>query len=602
MRNGLTKTLAAVAVGLLACSAFASVPVVQEIPSPVITDDANPVTGSYLFIYADWLSPGSLNDYVSDDGPLSNIVWSFTADNGNYGVNGAQRLTGADSLVTPPAAKVINSQANETAAGEYDVDNNVLTPTVRDISLTPYHAASGTNPGQPAGTIVDTAQVTFWASDGTTAGATKRPMTFYTQEWDGTPAGGDRISATPTPPPVHVATLDFSTGTNNWTSATPLNVTYQTAGGLCISVSAVGQAGAAIGQWISPYGVIALTDNSVWRARATLTSTQTTAGQVPLWDIYFQNLNTDASGNPTAGGQAYIGDYLYVDQAGSANAVKGPSVGTNNFELWYTPSAVETPQWRNATSGIFTTTYDGQRDMRIVFRLLDAGGSYGGAAAANGQICLTNLSIDKFDLANIQSSTNLYTLSPLVVGINGVSVGNVGDGSVQDFNNNPLTITPSSTWSANIVNITPGDTNNPDISSGSYDPNAVPDNYPLPWTTGAVYQIVAELSAPNAAAETNGPDAITISFDSKTNELAGDSYATTGLSAVGSPKQVSTVGSTQNYMSIIGTGVVTNSAVVNANLLRWKMSILNSPSFGGTATGGLRIHSIKVNKITFFGQ
>lgn len=612
MRHGLTKTLAAVAVVLLCAQTFASVPVVQEIPSPVITDDDQPITGSYLFVYKDWLSPKTLDDYVSDDGPDSAIVWSFTADNGRYGMNGAQRLTGTDDKVNPPAAKIINSAANVAASGESNTD--VRTPTVRDITLTPYGAVAGTNPLVAGGTVIATAQVTMWASDGTTAGFSPRPITFYTQEWDGTPAGGDRLSATPVPTPVRTTTLDFTTGSNGWhTDAAIGAATYQSAGGLCITTAATG---GNIGEWISPYNIINLTDNSVWRVRLHMTTTQATAGAVPMWDVYVQNLDTDAVGNVTAGDLAYIGDFLFIDQSGSANAVKGPATGLNDFELWYTPACEVTPQWRN---GVFAPAYDGKRDLRMVFRILDVDGSYGGAATAAGQVCLQTMSVDKFDLSEIDTTTNVYTLNPIVSGASGVSafdtVANIigpggGAGSVEDFNNNPMTVTPfdAAGWLTELTTITPGDTTNPDISSPSYDPAQIPDNYPVVWESNTLYRITVDASAPNDTGETNGPDGLLLSYDSKTTELLGDSYVLTGLDRLGSPKTVAHAGAPQSYVSFFWSHNTTASPVVNANRLRPKIEIVNSNTYNRpTSTdlrnlGGIRIHDIKVDKVTFFGQ
>jgi len=620
MKNGLTKTLAAVVVALMGAQAFASAPVVSQIPSPVITDDANPVTGSYLFIYADWLSPGSLNDYVSDDGPLANIVWSFTAGTTRYAINGAAPLIVSDSKVTPPAAKIINSQANITATGEYNPDNNVLTPTLRDTVITPLGAASGTPQGAAAGTVIASDVVTLWASDGTTAGASPT-ITFYTMEAGSTVT--DHLSATPTPTPVHITTEAFTTA-NGWTSDAAIgSASYATASGLCIVTPAVGPTGASIGEWISPYALIPLADYAVWRVRLTMSTTQTTAGQVPLWDVYLQNLNTDTNGNATAGDQAYVGDFYFIDGAGSANAIKGPTTGLNQFDLWYTPASVMTPQWRSSSTGAFAPALSGQTDMRIVFRLLDAGGSYGGAAAANGTICLTGMSIDRFSLNNIKSNTVLYSLNPIVNGINGVSVKDLlgagsfaGAGSIEDFSTNPLTITPADAtngWITEITTITPGDTNNPDLTDPAYGTGAaVVDNFPITWQSNTLYQTLVTASAPDATSETNGPDAFRIGYDAKTIEIFGDSYVTTGLAnKPAMPKTLANGGgSPQTYTAFYWSHNATLSTIPNANRLRYRVEVLNTdkydrPSTGATPHnnhGGIRFHSFTVRSVQFFGM
>jgi hypothetical protein len=607
MRNGLTKTLAAVAIACLGFQAFAVAPVINEIPSPVVTDDANPVSDSYLFVYADWID---LRAYTSDDGDVSNLLWSYTAVNNDYVLNGAAELpdTLDATVINPPAGSVINSAANITAAGEHNPDGSAFTVTVRDTSLSPFggpNVPAGSFPGE----ILNSDTITLYASDGTTRSAPGQGIFLaYTESSGGVTS--DRLSAVPGPTPINDFTFDFATsGTNGWTSTnfgTP--ATLSSSGGLCIDVPA---GGTNLGQWTGPYPQITLVDNYVYRLRLNLTTTQNTAGAVPLWDIGIENIGGPASD------QAYIGDYLFFDNTGSANAVAGPAQGRNDFEIWFAPSAVRTPQW----SAGFGSIADADNDAIVYFRILDTDASGGiGGELDSGTICLTDLTIDRFNLDDITSSLNLYNLNPVTSGINGVTVVDLldniapgpGTGSNKDFLANPLTITPADAqgWITELTFITPGDTNNLPVSDPGYVAADIVDNYPIVWESDVLYELQVDVSAPDATAESNGPDSLRLGFDAKTNEILGDSYMLSGYAGrPGMPKQVGNVSPAgpQTYTmfwyshnsSLVGLG---------ASRLRWKVDILNTNLYNRpTVTdvrnpGGIRFHAIRVNKVTFSGM
>jgi len=616
MRNGLTKALAALAIACLGYQAFASAPVIREIPSPVITNDALPVTGTNLFVYADFIN---LNSFTSDDGDPANLIWSFSDGNAvthRYNMNGARAINlSTESPVTPPAATVINSSSNISSSGEFNPDNNIVTPTIRDIVLSPFGGPNVAT-GAAAGSIRGFGTLVLFASDGTTQSLGR---SFVAYSVEAGPGGlGDRLSATPVPPFDHKNTFDFTTGVNGWTQGSTLgSVLTSGATGLCTAVTA---SGVNIGEWVSPYQIIALQDFSVYRIRATMSTNQNTAGSVPLWDIYMQNLDSGSSGAP----QSYAGDYFFLDNTGSANAVKGPGVGLNVFDMWYTPAAVRTPQWRNATTGAFAAARDAANDMRLVFRVLDVDGSGYNAEADSGQICLTNLSIDRFDLNNEYSTTLTggYSLNPIVNGINGVSVQDVlaglgaGTGSNKDFATAPLTITPQDPngWKNEITVITPGDTNNPALSDPSYGTGAaVVDNYPVNWAANTLYELVVEASAPDAVAENNGPDALLLGIDTKTIEVFADSYALVGFpGSPGMPKMTTTVGGTQIYSMFLWSHNRTLSATPEAGRIRYRVEVLNTENFNRTDSsptpgtifnkGGVRIHSIQMRLVKFYSD
>lgn len=597
MRNGFTKALAAVAMAWLGSQAFASAPVVRDLPDAVVANDTPPaVTGANPFIFPDFIDLAS-PAVVSDDGPVTSLTWSYDGT-GRYTFNGAQPLNiGTESPVTPPAPKVINSSANITATGEVNPDANAFTPTIRDTTLTPF---SGTAQ-DPAGTqgIINSEVVTLFASDGTTIG--QNDLIVYTDD-----GGVDDLSALPPAPAINVYSADFTTGTNGWFQGTNLavggTVTFSQTGGLCVSVSA---AGVNIGEWVSPYPVIDLVDNAVYRIRLQMTTSQTTAGSVPLWDVQIQNLSlTPVADNTT---QAFIGDYFFLDNTGSANAIKGPVTGLNQFDVWYTPAQFRTAQWRNTTTGAFAPANSAAVDARLAWRILDADNNAYGAGTDSGQICVTNVTVDRFDYANVIEGATVYTLNPITSGVNGVTAADVigtgaGAGSVRDFSTSPLTITPldPAGWITELTLITPGDTNNPTVGSGGYgDGSLIVDNFPIPWDANTLYMYTVEASAPNATGESDPADAIRLAFDTATTELLGDSYVTRspGLAGTpGMPKQ----GTPQPYTMFWWSHNSSLSTFPNAARMRWKLDVLNTVNFdSGPNAGGVRFQNISVKKVTF---
>jgi hypothetical protein len=381
---------------------------------------------------------------------------------------------------------------------------------------------------------------------------------------------------------------------------------------------------------VSPYGTngIPLTLNAVYRIRAMMSTDQTTPGLVPLWDIYVQNYNTDpATGAYLAGDLAYLADWLFLDNTGSANAIKGPTMGLNQFDCWFTPAAVRTPQW-NASAK--STDREPNNGMRVAFRVLDvAAAGYGGELDA-GTICLASLAVDRFDLSSEYAAAgnpDVYNLNPIISGVNGVTVSNLladnfgggpGTGSIVDYSVTPLTITPADPagWLTELTLIQPGDSTNPNISSGAYTQAATADNYPIPWTANTLYEIQVAASAPNALAENNGPDAILLGYEAITDEILGQSFITSGLGRIGMPKQ----GTPQIYSMFFWGHQPSALPIAGAQSLRWLVDILNTspgydradPTLGfpppagspqiARNLGGIRIHSIKVSKVQFPGM
>jgi len=631
MRNGLTKTLAAIAIACLGYQAFALAPVVRAVPNPVVTDDVNPVTTPFTFVYADYVN---LSDYVSDDGPIANIVWSFQLNGAavpvspadSYRLNGAQNLgTAGGTAVAPAAAGQVNLAANLTSppgggGTEFNNDANVNTPTVRDINQSPY-AGPNTDSGAAANAIMRVQKIWLWASDGTLA--TSTPLSLYTQKI-GAVGSVDRLSGTPTPGPVNSYTRDFATSTQSWVQGALFGSTTMSSSGPgnCVNVTALG---ANIGEWISPYNVAPLVNNAVYRIRLTMTTDQTTPGLVPLWDMILENLNTNpASGGAVINGDdVYLADYFFLDNLGSANAIKGPATGLNQFDMWYAPSALLTPQWQSVTTGAFQPALDANNDFRLHFRLLDSDSAGIGGQFDAGTVCMTNISINRFDYSRLYTSGNadVYTLNPIISGISGVNVDDLlphlgitnGAGSNRDFSTAPLTLTPADPagWLVEITSIKPGDTIKPNPSQIEYgDGSSTLDNFPVDWQNNTLYQLLVDASAPDAAGETNGPDCIRLGFDTQTIEEFADSYMLSGYNAIGMPKQTTSVvpNGPQTYTAFFYGHNRSLSTVPQVARLAWRIDIINTDSYNRPSPtilrnlGGTRFHSIKVRIIKFIGS
>jgi hypothetical protein len=611
MRNGFTKTLAAVAMACLGYQAFAVVPVVGNVPSPVVTDDAQPVTGSYNFVYADFID---LDDYVSDDGDIANIVWSFASAaneasspaGGIYAFNAADPLNlSTDDPATPPLAAQISREANITVNGESNPDGLVNTPTVRDITLSPFggpNVPAGSTPGE----ILNMDVITLFASDGTTAGSNS--FVAYTAAYGDGSAGGDRLSAAAEPPPVNESTINFATGTNNWVQGQVVGGTVMSStGGLSASVTLANSA--SIGEWVSPYGIIDLVANSVWRLRASMASDQGTVGSQPLWDVIVHNFD-NVGGAPATFG--YATDNYFLDNTGGASRIQvGAGPGLSTFEIWTTPLAVRTAQWNNPTTGAFTAARDAANDMQIIFRLLHAHAAGINAQQDSGQLTMTGLVIDRFDLDNQNPLTNVdvYTIgttNPWQLGANGVTVTEIIGGGSNPFTASQMDILPPpGGWTLELTQVIPGDGNDPIPSDPSYAANAaqVLDNYPILHEANQLYEIQAELSAPDANAVTDGPDAVRLGYNTKTFEHFADFFMLSGLDNVGMPR----TGASQTYTAFFWSHNPTSLAAQNVDRLRWRFEVLNSDTFNtnrdnANNTGGVRIHSIKVRKVSFFGQ
>jgi len=366
----------------------------------------------------------------------------------------------------------------------------------------------------------------------------------------------------------------------------------------------VAAAGFNFGTWQGGYGNANggedLVANKVYRIKLAVSSDQTTPLAVPLSDFVIENLGTGV------GDFAYAMDNWFHDNVGSANAAKGPSVGRDYFEVWFTPPAVATAQWNNGSTGAFTAGHDANNDMSFRFRTLDSDLPYGGANDS-GSICLKSISIQRFDLGDLVAGTQVFNVTNF--GTADLTTFDVvtGSGFVESNftvgGGGELTITPkvASGWDIQICSINPGD--------GAWNPTAdtgLVDDFPITWEDETLYQILTSISADGSAGgagETDGHDAIRLSMDNPGFEVISENYQTTGLDRAGAPK----AGAGQTYMSFHHGMSESLSTTANHHRLRPRLDALSTTGYdrpaGNTANaGGIVFHNWSVRKVTFPGM
>jgi len=577
MRKGLTLTLMAVVVSVMGLKAMAMAPTVTEIRD-IIVGDAEDVSASNVFVFPDAVN---LSEIVTDDGlPGDSLLWSFYESTDTYLINGMASLSNTDDPVAPPTEKTINLADDETyvpdAENTYNSrDTNPETITVRNNALSPI---TGTAPyDEPGFTNLDAGTaLTLFCSDTDKAGSTTLFVYSNNEGWDAISGGAL--------PPVHEGTIDFSSSTNGWTFEHLYgnnNITSATSGGICMTAPAAGDQG---GQWVGPYGEtadggVSLVNNAVYRIRLSMNSTQTSPNAGPLWDMIIENQTPTGS----AGAFAYGADYWFLDNYGGANAVKGPSVGRDTFDIWWTPACVSQAAWQSAA---FATAQDAQNDMRLQFRTIDVASATYNAGNDSGTICISNIDIARQDIANLMSSATVYTDDNLTAS-NWRSTPAVSSSSTTStFSGGELTVEPTSSWSDEIIAIEPGDTN---FSTGN-----LADNYPFAWDGDTLYKMEVVMRAPDAASEAHPPDFIILRMDTASNELFMESYVVMNMDRAAMPKQ--TAGTYVGFFYSHNASLATDAELkrLRAHLALGALSGISA----FTNDGGVVIESIVVKKIS----
>lgn len=587
MRKGFTVTLLTVAVAMMGPKAMSIAPVIGNIKDIIVSDDT-PVSGANLFVYPDAID---LNSVVSDgDTTLTSLIWSYEDDGDNYLINNAPQLDigGGDTPLLPPAGKRIAGPGSTAADDPEAVDSNLFTITVRNNTLSPIANPQGSEPG-PAGILpAYTDIVTFFVSDEDQY--TSKSIAIFTEN-----DGSDRLS-----PAGGVSELDinFSTGTNGWIGLVDQAANggtasfQQNANGLCLTVSAAGD---NIASWLSPYGIIDLTDNAVYEIRATMYTSQTTEDAIPFWNIGLINL--DLTGAQT-GANSYGAEFYFMDNLGDPNNDLGGSQGIgrfrNEFVVYWTPVPVSLPSWRSQTTGAFQPAADDFNDLQLSLRVFDLASSGYNAAADSGSVCLTRLQVYRHDLDAINVVSTEYSDTSLASG----DVAATGAGNFA-YSGGVLTVTPNggNAWLTGTIDIVPG-TGTIDVIGG---PQPL-ESWPLTWDADVLYLISSDWSIPNAGVQTTGiPDFISVMLEGhvqtyhKSYVLPNVRYLNQGTGGAGLPPVAPATGS---YKAFGYTNEPSKSSFYSG--LRPHILLENfSGIIPDPATGSFSIHNLVTQRVTF---
>ncbi len=181
------------------------------------------------------------------------------------------------------------------------------------------------------------------------------------------------------------------------------------ASGLCLNVSAVGN---NFVEWNSPRSFIDLVKNAVYRARFTVTTSQTAVDAIPIWFLNWFNAD------PGGFGIIYGGERFFVDVAGGA-ASPGRN-GNSIYDLYFAPLATGAQQWNGELPGgnpdnalsPFDPSAAGLDALGFQFRVIDVDsvnafpdGSADpiGSRFDSGQLCITSLRVDRIDLSLVKA-------------------------------------------------------------------------------------------------------------------------------------------------------------------------------------------------------
>jgi hypothetical protein len=334
--------------------------------------------------------------------------------------------------------------------------------------------------------------------------------------------------------------------------------------------------------------------NSVYRVRANVNGSQTTAGLVPLWDIVIQNFDNITA---TQGANAYLSDYLILDNEGGAYAV-GPATGIADIELFFVPLPAKLPSWTDASTGAFTTANDGRNDVQVIFRILDAdaSGGYGGELDT-GQVCIQTMTIDRFDLTEdvTEGATVMNTAigQPAYRGYDLLASTDFDFGTAGQVTIGPVNTTTG--FTTEISYLEPGD------GTGVYNAGDATDDFPVAWEADTIYMCEVSVSAPTAGDEDQPVDVIQVGIDPPSWENFVLNSVTRGDSTmhnIGMPKS----GTPQTYVTFLKSDSVSLSGDDKFKRLRPRLQILNAPGlvFNGQATNNdaFTVHGITIKEVT----
>lgn len=587
MKKGYALTLLTAAIALLQVStSHANAPIIAD-PGDILIGNLDPATSPGIFVYPDAFS---LSDYTTDETPDASIKFSFRMVSGNNirinGVQGLSALTGLNDPTNPvvistasTAATNLNKQIQAVTlvtndgvnrfAEPSNGDSDPFTVTFRNATLNVDNSAPSAT--TPVGTV-DTAVLTLFASDGNTFG--QRNLTVYSVRGVNDSRGFKN--------PTTFSSIDLAQTTNaaQWQGGAASGFggsVSSGSSGLCMTVPAAGN---NLVLWVSPERYFDLVNNTIYRVRAQITMSNPAtppADTIPLLLFTYDNFNASGNGN-NYGGFAWI-----LDVDGDAQGI-GRASGRNNYDFWFAPNSVATPQWQ---SGAFAPAADTSNDPRLQFQVNDANANILTQNDA-GTICIKSLVISSVnrDLLGGPTVWNppINTSTHFARANNETAAD--GTGSI----NNGLA-------QANITVATNGDHR---ITFGPFNPSALNQNqalYPVQWLANSLYRTRVRMHA--SAAGTDPVDAIFLSMDTTNSELGAQGFTTRSGGGVmvfsASPNT-----QTATYEVYFFSQNATLSLTPDANRVRPLPFFFNTNNLFGAGTGGngIVIDSMEVDRLT----
>jgi len=560
MKRRFVVTLLAVAIATISASAFCRAPVISDFLSPIITDD-KPVTNSNSFVYPDAVNL-DLKASDPDGAPAAgSIIWSFTGD-GTYKINNRDplNLVAGNDPNAPGTKEVGKTGLDDPVTGEGQ-DSNVRTITFRNVHLSPV-GGPNTVVNTPGIIAAETKAVTLFASDGTTY--TSKSFLVYTRK-----GGVDQLSGASTTPIIPVVPSTVPSTTGGWTQFNVLaGLTFSSTGGLCLQGSLTP---GGFGGWVSPYGILPLVANNVYRIRlnvSTGSAPAIAAGVTPLWDLVLDNF----SGTAAVEDQRYSCDWLFWDNNGAADSAGVATPGGRHvFDCWWAPMPVLLSDWNSTSTGEFRPAVDAFNDGRLQFRMLDVDNSAVDGQNDAGTLCVTSYQIDRIALSDLTTvGSPLLNQTVFSAATNSVTMLNisVNPSTTVSYTGGAATVSPANgtAWSVvEVANFDLGDTN---VNYGT--PTTLSDNWPIPWVSDQLLKYTIGVQAPDATGQTNPPDAIHMMMDTASTELVADNLVLFTTSLVGGPKSAAV----NDYVMLFYTHNKTLNVTPQYAFLRTRFGIL----------------------------
>lgn len=604
MRKGLT-TLLTVAIALVSAQAMAIAPTIFDIPSPIVGGG----TGSSQvtkYVYPDAFD---LNTLAADDNtPADQLKWSYEAVNTKYAINGIATINSStEDPINPITTKDIN-HALATAETK-DIDKKPNTVTIRNIRLAPL---TGTPATDTTAGIIDQQPVTFWCSDGTAVSS--QTVMFYTDNY---PWGNNRLQTVWKLEKADYLTKSWTTVEGPFGDTTTR--TMADGRGICFEVAQLNNNFASMS---SPYAFFSLTQNSVYRIRATMNNSQASVGHTPFWDFLVDNYQgvIDA----TKGLNLYGMDAMFLDNEGGANTVIQKENGTE-YTFYWAPASFRTQAWNKSTKGsggAYDPDNSANKDPYLRFRVMDITNNKSlNSEQKFGTLCLQKVFVESIPFTSLQAGNVLYQVgstSPtnVIKGFKGATntapggnvfiKGLVGTQVLYPSNGAYVTLKPSSTAAqgkeytviqpaVDLKGINTGDGGI--VLTSPY--TDILDDFPIAWTPNKLLMLEVDLSAPDATSEAHPWDYMIMSMESATNEMMFESYITANKK-IATPK----VGTQQTYTMFFNTMNETKSAVANFHFLRWRLRFANNDQLNWPAVsdktnvGAVRIHRVAVTEMS----